>query len=55
LELRTPPQSTFKYLSGQYVNFIKDDYKRSYSVANYNKSTNLIFFIKTEIGFLLSP
>lgn len=43
LELRLPTQSSFKYLSGQYVNFIKDGYKRSYSVANYNKSSNLIF------------
>jgi CDP-4-dehydro-6-deoxyglucose reductase len=54
LELRLPPQSSFKYLSGQYVNFIKDDYKRSYSVANYNKSSNLIFFIKKYPGGLFS-
>jgi CDP-4-dehydro-6-deoxyglucose reductase len=46
LELRIPPQSTFNYLPGQYVNFIKGDYKRSYSVANYNKFSNLVFFIK---------
>ena len=54
LELRLPPQSSFKYLSGQYVNFIKDDYKRSYSVANYNKSSNLVFFIKKYPGGLFS-
>lgn len=54
LELRLPPQSSFKYLSGQYVNFIKDDNKRSYSVANYNKSSNLVFFIKRYQGGLFS-
>ncbi|RKS89756.1 CDP-4-dehydro-6-deoxyglucose reductase [Flavobacterium limicola] len=54
LELRTPPQSTFNYLPGQYVNFIKDDYKRSYSVANYNKSSNLVFFIKKYPGGVFS-
>jgi CDP-4-dehydro-6-deoxyglucose reductase len=41
-------------LSGQYVNFIKDDYKRSYSVANHNKSSNLVFFIKRYQGGLFS-
>ena len=54
LELRTPPQSTFNYLPGQYVNFIKDDYKRSYSIANCNKSSNLVFFIKRYQGGLFS-
>ena len=54
LELRLPPQSSFKYLSGQYVNFIKGDYKRSYSVANYNKFSNLVFFIKRYQGGLFS-
>lgn len=54
LELRTPPQSTFNYLPGQYVNFIKESYKRSYSIANCNKSSNLIFFIKRYQGGLFS-
>jgi CDP-4-dehydro-6-deoxyglucose reductase len=54
LELRIPPQSTFNYMPGQYVNFIKGDYKRSYSVANYNKSSNLVFFIKRYQGGLFS-
>ena len=54
LELRIPPQSTFNYLPGQYVNFIKGDYKRSYSVANYNKFSNLVFFIKRYQGGLFS-
>ena len=54
LELRTPPQSTFNYLPGQYINFIKNDYKRSYSIANSNKSSNLIFFIKRYQGGLFS-
>jgi CDP-4-dehydro-6-deoxyglucose reductase len=54
LELRIPPQSTFNYLSGQYINFIKESYKRSYSIANSNKSSNLIFFIKRYQGGLFS-
>jgi CDP-4-dehydro-6-deoxyglucose reductase len=54
LELRIPPQSVFKYLSGQYVNFIKGDYKRSYSIANCNEATNLVFFIKKYPGGLFS-
>lgn len=54
LELRIPPNSTFNYLSGQYVNFIKDDYKRSYSIANYNRAANLVFFIKKYPGGIFS-
>lgn len=54
LELRIPPQSIFNYLPGQYVNFIKESYKRSYSIANCNKSSNLIFFIKRYQGGLFS-
>jgi len=54
LEIRIPPQSSFKYLSGQYINFIKDDYKRSYSIANSNESDNLVFFIKRYPGGLFS-
>jgi CDP-4-dehydro-6-deoxyglucose reductase len=54
LEIRIPPQSSFKYLSGQYINFIKDDYKRSYSIANSNESGNLVFFIKRYPGGLFS-
>lgn len=46
LHLRIPPNASFRYLSGQYINIIKGDYKRSYSIANTNSSSNLVFFIK---------
>ncbi|WP_426091857.1 FAD-binding oxidoreductase [Flavobacterium sp. DSR3-2] len=50
LQLRIPPQSNFKYLSGQYINIIKGDYKRSYSIASSNSNQNLVFFIKNYEG-----
>lgn len=50
LHLRIPPQSTFNYLSGQYINIIKGDYKRSYSIANTNSASHLVFFIKNYEG-----
>ena len=34
LVLRLPPTSNFKFLAGQYVNIIKDNIKRSYSIGN---------------------
>lgn len=46
LHLRIPPNASFNYLSGQYINIIKGDYKRSYSIANTNSAPNLVFFIK---------
>ena len=46
LHLRIPPNASFNYLSGQYINIIKGDYKRSYSIANTNSASNLVFFIK---------
>jgi CDP-4-dehydro-6-deoxyglucose reductase len=50
LKLRVPPQSNFNYLPGQYVNIIKDDYKRSYSIAINDCSNGLVFFIKNYQG-----
>ena len=50
LQLRMPPNSSFRYLSGQYINIIKGDYKRSYSIANTNSNSNLVFFIKNYGG-----
>lgn len=50
LQLRMPPNSSFRYLSGQYINIIKGDYKRSYSIASTNSSSNLVFFIKNYKG-----
>lgn len=50
LQLRIPPNASFNYLSGQYINIIKGDYKRSYSIANTNSASNLVFFIKNYRG-----
>jgi CDP-4-dehydro-6-deoxyglucose reductase len=50
LQLRIPPNASFHYLSGQYINIIKGDYKRSYSIANRNSNTNLVLFIKNYKG-----
>jgi CDP-4-dehydro-6-deoxyglucose reductase len=45
--LRLPPNSNFTYNSGQYVNIIKGDIKRSYSIANAFEENGLLgFFIK---------
>lgn len=50
LRLRVPPQSNFKYLPGQYINIIKGDYKRSYSIANKDSTTGIVLFIKHYQG-----
>jgi CDP-4-dehydro-6-deoxyglucose reductase len=50
LRLRVPPQSNFKYLPGQYINIIKGDYKRSYSIANNDSTTGIVLFIKNYQG-----
>lgn len=50
VHLRIPPTITLDYLPGQYVNFIKEDFKRSYSIANHKASPNLVFFIKNYEG-----
>lgn len=45
--LRLPPTSNFKFLAGQYVNIIKGNIKRSYSIANMLRDDNKIeFYIK---------
>lgn len=48
VQVRLPPNSTFKFAEGQYVNIIKGAFKRSYSIANsYKKGENeLTFYIK---------
>ncbi|WP_239970548.1 FAD-binding oxidoreductase [Confluentibacter citreus] len=47
LVLRFPPTCNFKFIAGQYVNIIKDNIKRSYSIANNPKGDNkLEFYIK---------
>jgi CDP-4-dehydro-6-deoxyglucose reductase len=50
LHLRIPPTTSFRYLSGQYINIIKGDYKRSYSIANATSASSLVFFIKNYGG-----
>jgi CDP-4-dehydro-6-deoxyglucose reductase len=50
IQLRVPPNANFNYISGQYVNIIKGDIKRSYSIGNANKAGNLVFFIKNYEG-----
>jgi CDP-4-dehydro-6-deoxyglucose reductase len=50
LKLRIPPQTNFQYLPGQYVNIIKDDYKRSYSIAANNAHDGIILYIKNYEG-----
>jgi CDP-4-dehydro-6-deoxyglucose reductase len=45
--LRTPPNNRVDFVSGQYLNIIKGDVKRSYSLANTKRSDGrLEFFIK---------
>ena len=55
LILRLPPNANFKFIAGQYVNIIKGDIKRSYSIANILRSDNkLEFFIKKYKNGLMS-
>ena len=53
--LRLPPNSNFKFNSGQYVNLIKGSLARSYSIANSSDHKNqLEFFIKKYKNGLMS-
>jgi CDP-4-dehydro-6-deoxyglucose reductase len=53
--LRFPPNQSLNFISGQYVNIVKGDIKRSYSIANSpNENSSLEFFIKKYPGGLLS-
>ena len=53
--LRIPPNSNFNFNSGQYVNVIKGNLTRSYSIANSSNHKNqLEFFIKNYINGLMS-
>ena len=42
LTLRLPPNNNFKFIPGQYINLIKDDFRRSYSIANKPNDNNKI-------------
>ena len=51
LKLRLPPNSNFKYNAGQYINLIKGDIVRSYSIADYpNENNEIELFIKNIKG-----
>ena len=53
--LRLPPNSNFRFNSGQYVNIIKGNLTRSYSIANCSDHKNqLEFFIKNYENGLMS-
>jgi CDP-4-dehydro-6-deoxyglucose reductase len=53
--LRIPPNSNFNFNSGQYVNIIKGNLTRSYSIANSSNHKNqLEFFIKNYTNGLMS-
>ncbi|ULC59744.1 FAD-binding oxidoreductase [Flaviramulus sp. BrNp1-15] len=55
LILRLPPSSKFKFLPGQYVNIIKGDIKRSYSIANIpRKDKKIEFYIRKHNRGLMS-
>lgn len=46
VSLRLPPTQKINFIEGQYVDVIKDNIKRSYSIANNADSSELEFFIK---------
>lgn len=55
LVLRLPPNSNFNFNSGQYVNIIKGNLVRSYSIANSSDHKNYLeFFIKKYQNGLMS-
>ena len=52
---RLPPTANFKFISGQYLNLIKGDITRSYSIANSSSSNGMLeFFIKKYENGLMS-
>jgi CDP-4-dehydro-6-deoxyglucose reductase len=47
VRLRLPPNTNFRYISGQYVNITRGTIKRSYSIANSHQENGLLtFFIR---------
>jgi len=55
VELRLPPNQLLNFIAGQYVNIIKGNIKRSYSVGSSSNEKGLIeLFIKKYPGGLLS-
>lgn len=55
VSLRLPPNSNFNFNPGQYVNIIKGDLTRSYSISNSPRDTaNLEFYIRKYENGLMS-
>lgn len=55
VELRLPPNVNFLFEAGQYVNLIKGNIRRSYSIANYlREDSKLEFYIKRYEGGMMS-
>ncbi len=55
IELRFPPTQKLNFIAGQYVNVIKGNIKRSYSIGSTsNENTSIELFIKKYPGGLLS-
>lgn len=55
IELRFPPTQKLNFIAGQYVNVIKGNIKRSYSIGSTSNENSLIeLFIKKYPGGLLS-
>ncbi len=55
VEMRLPPKNNFQFISGQFVNIIKGNEKRSYSIANIQNTENrLEFLIRNYEGGLFS-
>jgi CDP-4-dehydro-6-deoxyglucose reductase len=54
LVLRFPPTAAFKFIPGQYVNIIKGDIKRSYSIGGIENGNMIVFYIKKYEEGLMS-
>lgn len=50
LELRFPPKVDFRYLPGQYINILKDDFQRSYSIANITGESGVVLYVRYYEG-----
>jgi CDP-4-dehydro-6-deoxyglucose reductase len=47
VELRLPPNQLLNFVAGQYINIIRGNIKRSYSIGNYlNKNSSIELYIK---------
>ncbi|WP_375585607.1 FAD-binding oxidoreductase [Cyclobacterium xiamenense] len=54
LVIRLPPGVDFKFLPGQYVNFIRGSIKRSYSIGGVEGDNKLVFYIKRYLKGVMS-